>query len=307
MSNKRINKAYVRFDGTGRVIAGSLILSRLKPKVGNWKEIPAYECCNPVVYTLRLLFDNLANATSLIGGDVNDVAQWNIFFDLPVNGSPFTSVTIVGNEVQLIGGSNITIRERLFSPTSPNTFLISIIDDGCIVYIKYGGFVWNTELTTVSLPNVITVEGYAFDITPKVASIYMPELITAGEEAFGSDISYPSPGSNPVLTSISFPKLETAGAYCFYGYRNVTTINLPKLKSIGQYGFSDCLGVTSISMPVCTDLGGSCFTNTGVFDSIAGQFITLTVPTALMTCNVGSPDKDIQDLQSLNTVTVITV
>jgi hypothetical protein len=40
-------KAYVRYDGTGRVIAGSLILQRFKPKVGNWKEINANECCNP--------------------------------------------------------------------------------------------------------------------------------------------------------------------------------------------------------------------------------------------------------------------
>ena len=40
-------KAYVRYDGTGRVIAGSLILQRFKPKVGNWQEIDAYECCNP--------------------------------------------------------------------------------------------------------------------------------------------------------------------------------------------------------------------------------------------------------------------
>ncbi len=39
-------KAYVRFDGTGRVIAGSLILQRFKPKVGNWQEIDANECCN---------------------------------------------------------------------------------------------------------------------------------------------------------------------------------------------------------------------------------------------------------------------
>jgi len=34
-------KAYVRYDGTGRVIAGSLILQRFKPKVGNWQEIDA--------------------------------------------------------------------------------------------------------------------------------------------------------------------------------------------------------------------------------------------------------------------------
>jgi hypothetical protein len=41
-------KAYVRYDGTGRVIAGSLILQRFKPKVGNWSEIDATECCGYV-------------------------------------------------------------------------------------------------------------------------------------------------------------------------------------------------------------------------------------------------------------------
>ena len=45
-SNNRL-KAYVRYDGTGRVIAGSLILQRFKPQVGNWQEIDANECCNP--------------------------------------------------------------------------------------------------------------------------------------------------------------------------------------------------------------------------------------------------------------------
>ena len=44
-SNNQL-KAYVRYDGTGRVIAGSLILQRFKPKVGNWVEIDANECCN---------------------------------------------------------------------------------------------------------------------------------------------------------------------------------------------------------------------------------------------------------------------
>ena len=46
-SNNKL-KAYVRYDGTGRVIAGSLILQRFKPKVGNWQEIDANECCNYV-------------------------------------------------------------------------------------------------------------------------------------------------------------------------------------------------------------------------------------------------------------------
>ena len=50
-TNKRDLKAYVRFDGTGRIVPGSLVLRRTKPKVGNWKEIEAYECCNPTTTT----------------------------------------------------------------------------------------------------------------------------------------------------------------------------------------------------------------------------------------------------------------
>ena len=46
MANQRNLKAFVRFDGSGRVVAGSLILRKQKPKVGNWQEIQAYECCN---------------------------------------------------------------------------------------------------------------------------------------------------------------------------------------------------------------------------------------------------------------------
>ena len=44
--NKRDLKAYSRFDGTGRIVPGSTVLRRQKPKVGNWKEVEAYECCN---------------------------------------------------------------------------------------------------------------------------------------------------------------------------------------------------------------------------------------------------------------------
>ena len=53
-TNNRTLKAYVRFDGTGRIVAGSLILAKNKPKVGNWKEITAYECCNDVTLTFDM-------------------------------------------------------------------------------------------------------------------------------------------------------------------------------------------------------------------------------------------------------------
>ena len=44
--NKRDLKAYSRFDGTGRIVPGSTVLRRNKPKVGKWIEVQAYECCN---------------------------------------------------------------------------------------------------------------------------------------------------------------------------------------------------------------------------------------------------------------------
>jgi hypothetical protein len=51
MANNNRLKAFGRYDGSGRVIAESLILQSFKPKVSNWVEIDAYECCNPTTTT----------------------------------------------------------------------------------------------------------------------------------------------------------------------------------------------------------------------------------------------------------------
>lgn len=50
-NNRKDLKAYVRFDGSGRVVPGSLILRKKMPKVGKWVEIQAYECCAPTTTT----------------------------------------------------------------------------------------------------------------------------------------------------------------------------------------------------------------------------------------------------------------
>jgi hypothetical protein len=43
-------KAYVRYDGTGRIVPGGPIYSRTKPKNGDWVEIESLDCCNNVTY-----------------------------------------------------------------------------------------------------------------------------------------------------------------------------------------------------------------------------------------------------------------
>lgn len=44
--NRRTLNAYVRYDGTGRIIPGSLVLRTRKPGAGTWREISPYLCCN---------------------------------------------------------------------------------------------------------------------------------------------------------------------------------------------------------------------------------------------------------------------
>lgn len=84
MGNKKDLKAYVRYDGTGRVISGSLILQRNKPKVGNWKEINAYECCSPTCLP------------PVYGEDfiINDVIEDETGITVIIEINPFTNPTL---------------------------------------------------------------------------------------------------------------------------------------------------------------------------------------------------------------------
>jgi hypothetical protein len=50
-NNQKKLKAFVRYDGSGRVVASSLILRKNKPRVGRWYEIPEYLCCNGTIDT----------------------------------------------------------------------------------------------------------------------------------------------------------------------------------------------------------------------------------------------------------------
>ena len=59
-------KAFVRFDGQGRVVAGSLVLHRSKPKVGRWQEITTYECCNPTTTTTTTVAPTTTTTTTTI-------------------------------------------------------------------------------------------------------------------------------------------------------------------------------------------------------------------------------------------------
>ena len=63
MSNLRDLKAFVRYDGSGRVVAGSLIFRKKKPTIGNFKEIQSYQCCNDVTLTYTVESPTITDVT----------------------------------------------------------------------------------------------------------------------------------------------------------------------------------------------------------------------------------------------------
>lgn len=53
--NKNRLKAWIAYDGTGRVIPGSLRWSTVKPKNGNWQEFTTPDlCCTTTTTTTSL-------------------------------------------------------------------------------------------------------------------------------------------------------------------------------------------------------------------------------------------------------------
>ncbi len=330
---------------------------------------------------LTLEFDNIANADLLVG-DSSDVADWNVFFNLPDFSTSFTSVNVVGNSVELIGGENIVFNQLLFNN---NIHIISAIDTGCVFYLGNVCFQGCTSLTSVNLSEVISTSNYCFNACSSLITASLPSLTTIGDGCFYYCTSLVTVNSPLVtyisqdcfnnctsLTTISFSLVTFLGDYCFYGCTGLTTISLPSLitagdscfgnctslvslnfsgltsaghgcffnctslinpdftslTSVGSSCFYNCTGFTTMSFPVLTTAGTNCFwgctslitlsipsctalgattANNNVFFSIIGNTITLTVPSALMTCNVGNPDGDIVYLQANNTVTVITI
>jgi Leucine-rich repeat (LRR) protein len=97
-NNNNKLKAFVRFDGSGRVISSSLIVQAFKPKVGNWKEISAKECCNGA-------FDVTAN-WNLTTPAVTNAATFKTFLQSGTDGygspSNLTNVNVI--DFSLING-----------------------------------------------------------------------------------------------------------------------------------------------------------------------------------------------------------
>jgi hypothetical protein len=132
-SNNRDLKAYVRYDGSGRVVAGSLILRRNKPKVGNWQQVQGYECNSggtsyqvvatasgalSSVITYRSGVDNSTQTVNLVGTNLLVTTICAVTGSVSaVNASGTTTVITAGGGCECSGLSP----ELSFSNTTTTT------------------------------------------------------------------------------------------------------------------------------------------------------------------------------------------
>jgi hypothetical protein len=236
-----------------------------------------------------------------------DLAFWNTLFDLPAQGTPFVSLSIIGDNVYLNNGgwSNIILNNFL----AGNANLLEF-DDSLVGYIydsAIGAFDGCANLTTLltlaiatipanyaaNCPNLNTVDIYSATTVGDgaffssgtiygVMTVNMPLVITIVKDAF----------SGSGIASVSCLACTTVGQYAFAFCSYLITVNLPLATSIGNNCFNADSSLSSISLVSCTNLGGTVGNNL-VFDNIFGSTLTLAVPIALQTCNAGSPDGDI--------------
>lgn len=116
-NNKRL-RAFVRFDGSGRIVAGSLILRKNKPKVGKWHEIQAYECCNPTTTTTTTAGPTTTTTTTSGPTTTTTTTTLNIACATLGNASGFTvlaastitntGATVVTGDLGLYAGTSVT-------------------------------------------------------------------------------------------------------------------------------------------------------------------------------------------------------
>lgn len=67
MSAKQLMKAFVRVDGTGRVVPGSLIFRMRQPKEGRWFQIKIDQCCGDPAATSIYALNSTAVSMELEG------------------------------------------------------------------------------------------------------------------------------------------------------------------------------------------------------------------------------------------------
>ena len=129
--NNKLN-AYVRFDGSGKIVPSSVILQRTKPKVGNWKQIDSSECCNytttttsttttVIVYTFNSQFSETSNY-DLCTNPSYDPNLYSVSSTLGIGAQLFSSDAL---DIPIIDGWYV-VDDNTYHVTGGNGFITEL-------------------------------------------------------------------------------------------------------------------------------------------------------------------------------------
>lgn len=160
-----------------------------------------------------------------------------------------------------------------------------------------------TSINVDSINFIVTLSGGSGVVLDGFAS--MPNLVSVVDTGSVIDVT----NSAFKTSSINYANFSDAlniGANAFESCDLFANGSFAKALTVGDFAFAYNDSAESYYLPSCTNLGATTGYDS-VWEFITGRNITLTIPSALMTCNAGAPDGDIINLDNNNTVTIITI
>ena len=229
---------------------------------------------------LRILFAQIymsSDSQQLIVDipDITRVDDWNTFFDLPANGTPFTDCVLIGNEVVLNGATEISFKDSLWQVGDAWKVLHIIDDISCVAALGKKSIAWDGDGCVSSV------------------EFTFPAVVSADDNCFAGADS---------CTTLSLPVIETCGTLCFREMTAMDTFNLQSLLTVGDQAFKNNTA-TTYNLNSCTDLGGTSG-NDSVWSGVTGLTMTINIDASQQTIDTGSPDGDLVSVSGANTVTI---
>jgi len=206
MGNKRILKAYERYDYNGKVVPGSLVLRDRIPKNGKWKELTGYQCCNDIIPVSLLgfkMFVTTVDSSSLFeftltaseSGSINFILDWG-------DGSSFQPVTIASGASQVLNHEYADANEYTVTLGFTNTsyenisgleasqFVLKGIDNVSYISSVVNLNLTNSGITTLNLgtmPNLFEI--YLTDCSSLTGSLFTGSTLPALSLVYANNTS----------------------------------------------------------------------------------------------------------------------
>ena len=132
----------------------------------------------PPTGNLTLTFSDFSKLPTGVT-DETDLVEWNTTFS-----SNYTSVSVVGFVVTLVGGSGVTIPSGTIDNCSTN--LLSVVDTGSVVEIGDNAFKDCSALSMIEFQQATVIGDYAFSNCIAATDILFPQATTISPYAFGA-------------------------------------------------------------------------------------------------------------------------